>query len=529
LLGVTKGITVLTKADLVDEDWLELVKEDVLALVAGTFLEDAPIVVASAVAGRGIDTIKALVDEVLDQTPERDARGLPRLSVDRAFSVSGHGTIVTGTLVSGSLTSEERVNILPGNLSARIRSIQVHGKGVRRAEAGQRVALNLAGIDRAQVGRGSVLTSGDWLRPSNQFAARLELLSGATRALKNLSRVHLHYGTAESIGRVVLLEHDQILPGQNALARIRTQDPVVLARGDRFIIRSYSPVTTIGGGVVIASPSTHRRRSQAAVQDLLAREKADPEEDVRLLLAKPPYFLSRDEIASRIGVTVQVATEVLDRLLAGQVLRLLGTKYVLESVLESTLERAVAFVTRQLDKRPFLLSVAKEEIRRVVASDVDAREFGHVLQVAQQRAQLNVQGARVSVPGYEGNLTPRLEEAVQTVLERLAKEPFSPPSPDALVADLGLSTEEQADLLARLCEQGSTVRLADNMIISADALSSAKHKVIEKCRELGSISVSEFRDLLGTSRRHALPILEYFDQQKITVRSGDRRVLFGSR
>lgn len=529
LLGVKKGIKVITKVDMVDEDWLELVKDDVETLARGSFLERAPLVVCSGVTGRGLDSLKKVVDEVLDEVPQRDATALPRLPVDRAFSIVGYGTVVTGTLVAGSLRVFDRVEILPRRLEARIRNIQVHGRQVESALAGQRVAINLAGIDRDEVPRGSVLTTGGWLQPSVQFAARLEITSRAEQPLKNLARVHIHYGTAEAIARVVLLERDELLPGESAPARIRAEEPVVVARGDRFIIRSYSPVTTIGGGVVVSAPSSHKRKSQADLADFLAREKGDPAQDIRLLLQKPPYLLSAAEIARKTGMTDEATSQILSALVNSGDLSALGGGYVLKTVVSSVLERVVGYVHDELLKRPLLVSVQKEEVRRKTAPEIDSRLFGLLLQEAVRTGMVSVDGTRVQVAPLERSMPPRLQSAVQSVVLRLGQQPFAPPPPEDLTKGLGLTREEEADLIAHISETGIAIRISEQMIMQRDAFEEAKARLLAKINESGSITVSEFRDMLGTSRRYALPILEYFDQQKLTRRKGDERVPFFSR
>lgn len=529
LLGIRKGIKVITKADTVDEDWLELVKDDVESLVRGTFLEDAPLVVTSAVTGTGLDVLKQTVDRMIDEIPPRDSLLFPRLPIDRAFSIAGYGTVVTGTLVSGQLHVEDKVEILPSGRTARVRSLQVHGKPVASAFAGQRVAVNLAGVDREEVRRGDVITLPGWLKPCRQFAARIRILERTASSLENLSLVHLHYGTAETIARVVLLEADEIAPGEDGLARLRTDDQVVLTRGDRFIMRSYSPVTTIGGGVVISAPSSHKRKSPAAIADLKLRERQDPEQDIISLTSKPPYVLSLGEIANRLGLAKHAAESIVQALVSKHLLTSLGPGFISESVLTALIARVAHLVSDFLRKRPLRLSLSKEEARRMAAPEMDARAFTLVLTEAQRRGQLAIEGDRVR-PAEDVRVLPeRLVEARRLVLTRLGENPFSPPPVGELTKGIDLTSEEQADLIANICESGNAVKVSDTIIFDAQAVEEARRLLVERLEQAGSITVSDFRDVLGTSRKFALPLLEYFDQIKLTKRKGDERVPFFSK
>jgi len=526
LLGVRKGLVVITKSDLAAPDWLELVKDDVASLVKGSFLEGAGVIPVSSVTGEGLPALRDAIDCLLDELPARDAESYPRLPVDRVFTMPGYGTVATGTLVSGRLRVEDRLEILPPGTACRVRGLQVHGRAVREAQAGQRVAVNLSGIDRAEVARGDTLTTAGWLEPSRRVAARLLVLPGAPSPLKNLARVHLHYGTAETIARVVLLEGDDLPQGQTALARLSTQDPVVVTRGDRFIIRSYSPVTTIGGGTVIASPSSHRRKSREDISDLLARERGDPQSDLLLALSTAPYVFPSSTLAKRLGLTDEATTAVLKASEDAGRTRALGGGHIAVAVLDSLVERILATAKSYLDARPLRLSAGKEELRNLVAPELDSKTFGLLLSEAERRGVLTVSGERLTMPGRSCELPQRLAGAFDEASRRLESSRFSPPVIEQVTAGLGLDGAEEADLLLRLAESGQAVRVADSLIMSTRAVEEARASLVARLGEKGTITVSEFRDLLGTSRKFALPLLEYFDQTRVTRRAGDERVLY---
>ncbi len=527
LLGVRKGLVVITKSDLADPDWLGLVKDDVAALVKGSFLEGAPVIPCSSVTGEGLQHLKSAIDRLLEEVPPRDAESYPRLPVDRVFTMPGYGTVATGTLVAGRLRVEDRLEILPAGRPCRVRGLQVHGRAVKEAQAGQRVAVNLSGIDRGEVVRGDTLTTAGWLEPSQRVAARLGVLPGAPSPLKNLARVHFHYGTAETIARVVLLEEDELPQGQTALARLSTQAPVVVSRGDRFIIRSYSPVTTIGGGTVIASPSSHRRKSREAISDLLARERGDPQSDLLLALSRAPYVFTPSALAKRLGLTDEATSALLKASEGAGRTQVLGGGHVSVVVLDSLVERILSMAKSYLDSRPLRLSVGKEELRNLVAQELDSKTFGLLLSEAERRGGLTVSGERLSMPGRSDELPERLARALREASRRLQSSRFSPPGIEEVGGGLGLDSAEEADLLLRLTESGQAVRLADYLIMSAQAVEEARAVLVARLGEKGTIAVSEFRDLLGTSRKFALPLLEYFDQVRVTRRAGDERVIYG--
>ncbi|MDD4170142.1 MAG: selenocysteine-specific translation elongation factor, partial [Desulfotomaculaceae bacterium] len=311
LLQVKKGVVVLTKADLVDEEWLELVTEEVREFLQDTVLEKAPLVTVSAVTGQGIAALLELLDHVAEETESKTAAGTPRLPVDRVFSVTGFGTVVTGTLVAGQLRVGDMVKVQPAGLTARVRSLQVHGKKVEVAGAGQRVAANLAGLEVEQVSRGSVVAGTDSLVPSHRLDVHLLLLDSADRPLKNRERVRFHIGSGETLGRVVLLDREELAPGATAYAQVELEEMVAAVKGDRFVIRSYSPLWTIGGGTVIdAAPGRKHKRFRSEVLGALAtRERGTPEEILEHYLRDNATLPEIADVAAGTGLQVSEVKE----------------------------------------------------------------------------------------------------------------------------------------------------------------------------------------------------------------------------
>ncbi|MEW6399117.1 MAG: selenocysteine-specific translation elongation factor, partial [Bacillota bacterium] len=316
LLGVRHGLVALTKVDLVDPEWLQMAEEDVRNYLAGTFLADSPVVPVSSVTGQGLDTLLGELDRLLGRVPGRDSRGPVRLPVDRVFTVPGFGTVVTGTLVSGTVRIGDGVEVLPGGREARVRQVQVHGERVEEATAGQRVALNLAGLEHRQVERGHVVCAPGVFSSTARLAARLELLNGAS-SLRSGTRVHFHLGTAEAPARVVLLDREELAPGTSCLARFRLEEEMAAARGDRFVIRFWSPPRTVGGGTVLAPHSRHRRYVASHLESLRELEGGGISGELVALLEEGDPLRAAEDLVSRLGLAPADASATLKEMLVG--------------------------------------------------------------------------------------------------------------------------------------------------------------------------------------------------------------------
>lgn len=527
LLEIRKGVTVLTKQDLVDADLLELVKEDVREAVAGTFLAGAPILAVSSVTGAGLPELVALLDQMLEETEAKDVTAFARLPIDRAFVRPGFGTVVTGTLVAGRIRSGDRLELLPQGLEVRVRGLQVHGEKVEEAVAGQRVAVNLSGIDREEVRRGNVLAAPGALRPTQSLAARLHLLPSWDRPLKHGERVHLHTGTSEVVGRVLLLDRDELLPGDSAYIQFKAEAPLVVGRRDRYIIRSYSPVHTMGGGAVIEPHAHYRRRSARDLEELKAKESGGAAGVVAQTLDRSgPVPLSVAELSRRTGIPPEpLQAELRDLEGQGEVQALEGGYWLHRRGYAAFVEAVRAHLEGYYRSFPLRVGVPKEELRRKVVPAADAKGYQALLAAAVGRGDLLLDRDRVALPGRQIEPTPEQARLLAELAQTIEAAGYSPPTVAELqAAHPRRSPAEIEEVVLYLQEQGQVVRLAGDFIIANRHLESARERVRAFLQEHGRLTVADFRDLLQTTRKFALPLLDHFDTERWTRRAGDERV-----
>ncbi|MBX5466473.1 MAG: selenocysteine-specific translation elongation factor [Firmicutes bacterium] len=518
LLGVHHGITVITKADLVEADWLELVEETVREELRGTFLEAAPLLVVDAVSGRGLDGLRAALDRLADAVEPRPTDGLPRLPVDRVFTVRGFGTVATGTLVSGRLELEQAVEIAPEGIASRVRGLEVHGHKVEEAIAGQRVAVNLAGVERSQMYRGQVISVPGMLRGETSLVVELTLLPSAP-ALPINSPVHCHLGTGEAVGRLYYYDREVAEGGERLFCEIRLATPLVATRQDRFLIRSYSPITTIGGGRVIEVGVRHRRREPR----LLARleELAAFREDELLLelLRTAPRPQSRQELAQAAHMLEEAVARALS------VYPVLhdeeGRWWWSREAWEAWQARLVEAVERYHREHRLRLGLPKEQARSELAAGWPVRAWTWALElvegVEQDREWLKRQGF---VP------QPTREEAdrMARLLSAARQDGLHPRAVEQWAEEAGIPPAELEDYLALLVEQGQLVRLEESLYLHREAYERGVAVVREALLGGPPLTTAELRERLGTNRKVAVSFLEVLDARHLTRRIGDRRM-----
>ncbi|MDR7481214.1 MAG: selenocysteine-specific translation elongation factor [Armatimonadota bacterium] len=522
-LPVTGGVVVLTKADLVSEpEWLEIVSEEIRALVIGSPLEGAPVVAVSAKTGEGLPALVAILDSLVAALPARDASGPVRLPLDRAFTIQGFGTVVTGTLWSGTVRPGDALEILPAGRSVRVRGLQVHGETVREAWAGSRVAVNLSGVEKHEVERGDVLATPGAFRPTTRLDVRLQVLPAAP-ALRHGAPVHVHLGAGVAVGRVVLADRHGLAPSSGVLAEIRLERPVVAVHGDRFVIRRYSPTQTLGGGIVLrASPP--RRERRAEIRAVL--EAVEREGPVALVVAAVTEGAHRGlapaELPAAAGLAPAGAAEALERARAtGAVVRLAGRLYAapvvarLRQVIEQTLDD-------HHRTAPWRRGIPREELKTRVADGGD-HLFDAVLADLLAAGSVVIDRGFVARAGFTPVLTDAQRRLRDLVLAELRRTAWAPPTVDELKR-LGPASAVEA-VLQVLADDGEVVVIAPDLRIATSALDAARRTVVAMAAEGDEITVASLRDRLGTSRRYALALLEYFDAMRVTRRVGDRRVL----
>ncbi len=543
LLGLEAGIIVLTKADLVEAEWLEMVREEVREAVAGTFLSDAPMVPVSSRTGRGLDDLVRQCDGALDSVSGKAAYGPARLPVDRVFTVAGFGTVVTGTLLSGRVAVEERLELLPFGREVRVRSLQVHGEETHTALAGQRIAVNLAGLERSQVARGEVLATPGAFSASDRFDGEMLLLPRAPRALRSRSRVHLHTGTSEVTGRVLLLDRLLLEPGERALVQFHSEQPLVLGTRDRFIVRSYSPVRTIGGGAVIdPHPPWRRRRLRGArgslaVDALRSRQRGDPKEVLARVLREAggpvPRLTLLQQAQQESGVSPESLEGAFGQLLADGELRQLDDagQAMLTTYWEQLAGAVLDWLRQYHSQWPLRRGAGRDELRAALMPGWAPRRFATYLSSLVDAGRVKLHDDRVAAPEHVPAAEGDLQVLVSWVAERFAGGGASPPDRTELVQELpkllgrGRSGAENLFVQAYefLLETGALIKIKDEIVFHRDVLAGVSAQLTEYLAQKGSITVSEFRQQVGTSRKFAVPLLEYFDSRRITRREGDVR------
>jgi len=529
LLGVKRGIIALTKCDLVDSDTLSLAKLDIQEYVRGSFLESAPLLPASAKTGAGLTELKDQLVREANAVHSKDAGGIFRLPIDRAFSVKGFGTVVTGTLVSGSIAAGEEVELFPSGERLRVRGLQSGGKSEDQAVAGQRTAINLAGIDHTAVKRGMVLAMPGRFRPTQRIDARLELISGAP-VLKQRSQVHFHCGSFETIAEVKLHTAEQLRGGETGFAHLRLQEPTLVLPGDRFIVRQFSPVMTIGGGVVLDNLARRPAAKDTGRADFLATlEKLDVRETLRAMTFRSLFGLSQQEIVAKTGWTDEAMKEVAKQEeQAGELksvsqapLLLVGQKpfVELQGKILATLE---AFHKNN----PLSAGIAREELRIKSGRRVRQEIFRAALEQLAKEQKLVLQGEFVKRAGAEVTLLPEEQRAREQIETAFASAGLAVPPVKDVLAQLQVETKRAEKLLQMLLRERKLLRVSPELIFHANALLEMRQKIAGyKKAKSERISVPAFKELTGISRKYAIPLLEYLDRERVTRRAGDERVI----
>ncbi|HLZ12650.1 MAG TPA: selenocysteine-specific translation elongation factor [Candidatus Acidoferrum sp.] len=529
LLGVKRGIIALTKCDVTDADTLALAKMDVQDYVRGSFLEQAPIVAVSAKSGAGLAELKAALVREGNLVAGKDSAGLFRLPIDRAFSIKGFGTVVTGTLVEGTVAAGEEVELLPEKLRLRVRGVQSGGKATERAAAGQRTAVNLAGIEHTAVKRGMVLAAPGRFRATHRVDARLELLGDAPR-LKQRAKVHFHCGTVETIAEVRIHGADELGGGGSAFANLRLQEPAVILPGDRFIVRQFSPVVTIGGGIVLDNLARRpAAKDTGRVPFLETLEKGDQRERLHAMAVRALFGLSHEEIAARTGWTDEVIRAVTKKEEESGRLRAVGQSPLLLVGQESfaALQQKITATLEAFHKaNPLSGGIAREDLRAKSGRRLKPEIFRAALEQLAKEQKLVLQGETVKRAGAEVTLLPEEQRARDQIENAFAKAGLTVPPVKEVLAQLAVEAKRSEKLLQMLLKDKKLVRVSAELIFHANALQEMRQKVAgHKKAKSERISVATFKELTGISRKYAIPLLEYLDRERVTRRAGDERVI----
>lgn len=535
MLKIKQGIVVLTKDDLVeDEDWKALVEEDVKEFLRGSFMEAAPIIRVSSYTGKNIEELKKLIGEELEKLPERDI--LPdafRLPVDRVFTIEGHGTVITGTLMEGSVAVGDEIEIYPEETPVKVRNVQVHGENTDRAYAGQRTAINLAGVKKSDVNRGDVLAAPGSLKNSLMVDAAVEMFEDTARTLLDGSRVHFYCGSSESLAKVVLMDREFLDKGSHGYAQLRLETPVAVKKGDRFIIRFYSPVESIGGGVVLdACPVKHKRNDKSVIADMKIRETGSLK-DILAVEAKEAgqNLITLKTAAVRLSSSLADVTKASEELEEeGLLHRMTGFDgaYIHRDYIERVKESAENILKAYHDENPLSVGMDREEFRSRLIRSLrigEPKTAEAMISMLAGDGKLKISEVSVALADFDVKYTPEHLKMREEIIGTYKSAGYEMPKTEEVTASFkdGVSA---GHIIEALCAEGILARISYQYCLDREKYNDAACIVKSEIASKGEITLAEFRDAIGVSRKFAVEILEHFDKVKLTKKVGDSRVLY---
>ncbi len=530
LLGIKQGLVALTKTDLVDQSWLELVLDDVGEFLQGTFLASAPVIPVSSTTGEGIPQLLQALQDVIDRIEAPVDSGIFRLPIDRVFTMKGFGTVITGTLLSGKVKVGEDVVALPGQLTTKVRGLQVHNLPVETAEAGQRTAVNLQGIEKAVVLRGNVLAHPHTLVPSRRLDVVLEYLATAGKKLKNRTLVRFHVGTSELVARVVLMDRDEMAPAERTYAQLMPETPAVVMTADRFVIRSYSPTTTIGGGVILDSLAPkHKRRQELIARDFRILHEGEDRERTAVILQRAGLpGITRRQLAVRTGLSEEILKKILADMLTAKQAILIDKEEVRIvdcEVYRGVQERIMAETKSYHERFPLKEGLQKEELKTTLGRFVGAKLFHLALQDLEKHNRVQVDREFVRLAGHSVDLSGDLEELRETLTGLYRQHALTPPYTRDIIATFAERKAQVQSVLNLMLKEGRLIKINEDLCYHIEVIQKLKNDYRDLLIREGKTSPAGFKELTGLSRKYIIPLMEYFDMTKLTIRAGEYRLL----
>ena len=526
LLGIKKSILVLNKCDLVDEEWLELVEEEIQEELKGTFLEDAPVVRVSAATGQGLEELTDTIIRVMaDEVEEKDTQTIPRLPIDRVFTLSGFGTIITGTLISGTISKEDVLEMYPIGKECKIRSIQVHGQDKDKCYAGQRVAINLSNIKKKEIHRGCVIAPKNSMKNTDLLDVKLSVLPDSMRIVTNHERLHLYTGTSEILCRAVLLDKEEIGPGESGLVQLRLEEEIALKRGDRFVVRFYSPMETIGGGVVLEpNPVRKKRFDEKAIEELKKKESGSLADVMELHIKQhADTMITMAEFAKIMAHSVDELQEYLEELKEEGIVHVFAMKkdvYLWHRDSEYALRQKIQEALEAYHKRyPYRYGMKKAEIHNTYLKKVKPIVFDAYIEQLVAQNQIGRKDEYLHLAEFEVSKDAMFLKTEKTLVDAFEKAGFDFVRFSEI--DLGTIPRETAeDVLLLLVDEERVVRINEEMFTMKYLMDEAEEKIRKHLENEDVITIAQVRDMFSTSRKSAKPILEYMDSIKVTKKTG---------
>lgn len=526
LLGIKKSIIVLNKCDLVDEEWLELVEEEIKEELAGTFLEGAPVAKISAVTGQGLEELVSLIAHMMqDEVEEKDVTTIPRLPIDRVFSLAGFGTIITGTLLSGTISKDDVLAVYPLGKTSKIRSIQVHGEDKDRCYAGQRVAINLSNIRKRELARGCVLAPPGSMKNTDLLDVKLDILKSSMRVLTNHTRLHLFTGTSEILCRAVLLDKEEIGPGESGYVQLRLEEEIALRRGDRFVVRFYSPMETIGGGVILEpNPSIHRRFQETVIEDLKRKESGTSVDVIEMHIREHGDELATQaELAKLTALSAEEVAEALEELKSSGIIHTFTTRkdvYAWHTGSERLIRGAVLDALTDYEKKyPYRYGMKKAEVQVTFLKKMKPVVFDQYLEYLEREGAVKRTREYLCTPDHEVRKDETYGKVADQLLDTVKRAGYD----FVRYSDMtfsGISGSVADDILNILLEERQVVKVSEDLYTLTEYMEHAKVMIQEEFKKRDVITTAEVRDLFRTSRKSAKPIIEYMDSIKVTKRAG---------
>ena len=530
LMGVCHGMIALTKTDLVDEDLLELAMEDIHDFIVDTFLEDKPIVPVSSATGQGLEEFLTTLENICTQIPPRKFSSIFRLPVDRVFSMKGFGTVITGTLISGQVSVGQDIMVFPKKITSKVRGMQVHSSSVQTAGAGTRTAINFQGLDREAVLRGDVLSTPGSLIESYMVDAQFHYLKSNTKPAKPRTRVRFHSGTSEILGYMVLLDRETLLPGDTAPVQFRLESPVCCIKDDRYVIRSYSPVRTIGGGAILNPVSRkYKHKETAMIEGLAGLAQADDEKIIAHFLAGKGYDgLTLNELRVMTNVPDKKLTAALQKMLARQEAVLTDKEkqiFVHGTVFDEFKEKVLEWLTAYHQQNPLKEGMPAQELKSKFQYVDDARFFTILFNRMEKEGLIMLDKNLVKLAGFKVALQVDQHEIKEKVAGIYKTSGLTPPFFRSVCQDLDLDKKTARDVMQMLIDEKQVVKTKDDLFFDAAAIHDLETELIEFLKAHEKITTPQFKDMTGISRKFVIPLIEYFDAIHLTIRVEDHRQL----
>lgn len=530
LLGISKGIVALTKTDMVEKEWLDLVQSEITEFLQGTFLEGAPVVPVSAIKQEGLTDLIKAIDTTVSKINEKTDDGIFRLPVDRVFTMKGFGTVVTGTLVSDHIKTGEEIEILPENITARIRGIQVHNQSVEDAWAGQRTAINLQGVEKSIIERGNVLVRPETVWPSQRLDVFVEFLASNSKSLKNKALVRLHTGTSEIIARITLLDKDELAPGQKAFAQLVLANKDVIVSGDRFVLRSYSPITTIGGGQIIDPlPSKHKRQNEKIIAALNVLQSGSLPEKISIIMERTGFSgINLRGLNFRLGVNTKKIREALEGLLSNKKAILLDSEdtTVISAFFYNQLEELISKnLAAYHKKNPLQMGISKEQLKETLGRAISVKLFNLALRNLGKKETIVSDKDNVRLAEYQVQLAGDLDSLHNNIAMIYNDAGLTPPSLTDVVNNFKDQKAKAQSIIKLMLKDGDLIKINEELCFASGSLNKLRDDYKAMLVKDGKATPATFKELTGLSRKYIIPLMEYFDMSKLTVRVDDHRIL----